>query len=452
MSIPVSRLLACGLIVLLLLCLPSLGQSRQEPISQLPASARRLISIKVIGSKRFPEPAIAAASGLQVGTPVSDDDFKVAARRLGDTGVFTDVGYSFSYSVAGTKLEFHVTDVDKFVPVRFEDFVWFSDEELLRRIKDSVPLFDGELPLSGKMPDAISDVLQAMLVEKSIPGHVEYERAGKSDGPVDSIIYRVEDVVIQIRNVEFTGAESAEAAELKAASRRVFDREYSRTVLSALVQHQLLRVYHERGYLKASFGPPEPKVVKLPSAQSDEGIRNLTIVDVYFAVTPGQQYKLKAVEWSGNHEFPTDTLQKMVRAQPGQPANTVRLDDNLEDVQKLYGSRGYVTATIAANAVFDNATSTVVIRLDVKEGYLYHMGDLEFRGLDNSLTAKLRNAWKIRPGDVYNSTYLSEYLPAAQKLLPPSFDWDVSSHVTANLRDKTVDVDLIYSVKAAAPR
>jgi outer membrane protein assembly factor BamA len=449
MRMPVSRLLACEWIVLALLCLPSLGQSRQEPISQLPASARQLISIKVTGSKRFPEQAIIAACGLQLGTTVSDDDFKVAARRLGDTGVFTDVGYSFSYSVAGTKLEFHVTDADKFVPVRFEDFVWFSDEELMRRIKNSVPLFDGELPLSGKMPDAISDVLQAMLVESSIPGHVEYERAGKSDGPVDSIVYRVEDVVIQIRNVEFTGAAPSEAAELKAAARRVFDREYSRTVLSALVQHQLLPVYHARGYLKASLGPPQPKVVKLPSAQGDEGIRNLTIVDVYFAVTPGQQYKLKSIEWSGNHEFPTDTLQKMVRAQPGQPANTVRLGDNLEDVQKLYGSRGYVTATIAANAIFDDATSTVVIRLDVKEGYLYHMGDLEFRGLDNSLTAKLRNAWKIRPGDVYNSTYLSEYLPAAQKLLPPSFDWDVSSHVTANQRDKTVDVDLIYSVRAA---
>jgi hypothetical protein len=77
------------------------------------------------------------------------------------------------------------------------------------------------------------------------------------------------------------------------------------------------------------------------------------------------------------------------------------------------------------------------------------MGELEFRGLDNSLTAKLRNAWKIRPGEVYDSTYLSEYLPAAQKLLPRNFDWDVSSHVTANQRDKTVDVDLIYSVKAA---
>ena len=76
------------------------------------------------------------------------------------------------------------------------------------------------------------------------------------------------------------------------------------------------------------------------------------------------------------------------------------------------------------------------------------MGDLEFRGLDNGLTAKLRNAWKIRPGEIYNSTYLSEYLPAAQRLLPPTLDWEVSPHVTPNVRDKTVDVDLIYTAKA----
>jgi hypothetical protein len=76
------------------------------------------------------------------------------------------------------------------------------------------------------------------------------------------------------------------------------------------------------------------------------------------------------------------------------------------------------------------------------------MGDLEFRGLDNSLSAKLRSAWKLRQGEVYDASYLAEFLPIAQKLLPTGFDWDVTSHATANVHDKTVDVDLIYSVKA----
>ena len=444
MRMILSRLL---LISALGFSLPALGQS-QKPTSQMPASARQLIAIKVTGSKRYPEQVIAAATGLQIGTPVNDDDFKKAARRLGDMGVFTEIEYSYSYSSAGTKLDFHVSDVEKFVPVRFEDFVWFSDEELLKRIKEHAPLFDGELPLSGRLADEVSDVLQAMLVENSIPGHVEFERSGPANGSVDSIVYRVSDVLVQIRNVEFAGATDAEVPALTAASKRVFDREYSRSVLHALVKNQLLPVFYARGYLKASFAEPQPKVVKQPSAANEEGPRNLTIVDVIFPVTPGVQYKLKTLEWSGNHEFPTDALQKMVRAEPGQPANTVRIGDNIKDIQKLYGSHGYVTASITAEATFDDAAGTVSIRLDVNEGPAFHMGELELRGLDNSLTAKLRNAWKIRPGEVYDATYLSEYLPEAHKLLPASLDWEVSPHVTANARDKTVDVDLIYSVKA----
>ena len=430
------------------LCLLAAAQSPSSPLDQRPASERTLISIKVTGSKRYSEAAIAAAAGLQLGTPVTDDDFKKAARHLGDTGLFTDVAYHFSYSSQGTKLEFEVTDVSKFVPAHFEDFVWFSDEELMKRIREHAPLFDGQLPLSGRLPDEVGDVLQAMLVENAIPGHVEYVRAGKPDGPVESIDYHVTDVLIRVRKIQFTGAGDAETPALEDAADRLPDHEYSRTRLAQLVQRQLLPVYYERGYLKAAFGEPQPKVVKLPSAENDDGPRNLTVVDVTFPVTPGVQYKLKSLEWSGNREFPSETLQKMIRVSPGQPANTVRLADNLKDVQKLYGSHGMITASIKSEAAFDDAAATVEIRLDVKEGFVYHMGELQYRGLDNSLTAKLRAAWKLRPGDVYDSTYLSDYLPAAHKLLPANLDWEVQSHVTANVREKTVDIDLIYAVKA----
>lgn len=437
------------LLTALALCSFASGQPAQKPFSQLSAAERQLISIKVTGSKRFSEADIAAASGLQLGTTVTEDDFKTAAVRLGDTGVFTDIAYSYTYSSAGTKLEFKVSDGQKFVPVRFEDFVWFSDAELLQRIKQHQPLFDGQLPLSGRLAEEVSDVLQGMLVEKAIPGHVDYVRSGSNNGPVDSIVYQVSNVLIQIRDFEFKGAAESDLPALKAASERLIGREYSRATLNALVQKQLLPVYYSRGYLKAGFGAPEPKVVQQAPAQNNsDDLHNLTIVDVTFPVTTGEQYKLKALEWTGNHEFPTDQLQKMVRAESGQPANTVRLGENLKDIQKLYGSRGYVSAAIMPEAAFDDAAGTVEIRLDVKEGAVYHMGDLEFRGLDNSLTAKLRNAWKIRPGDVFDSTYLSEYLPAAHKLLPSSLDWEVDSHVTANIREKTVDVDLVYTVKA----
>jgi outer membrane protein assembly factor BamA len=448
MTRPTSRLLFLPLLLLA----HATGQvsTTQKPLDQMPASDRQLVAIKVSGSKRFPEDAIVAASGLQVGTTVDEDDFKKAARRLGDEGVFTDnISYKYSYTGEGTKLEIHVTDAGKLVPARFEDFVWFSKAELRQRIKEHVPLFDGELPTSGRMADEVSDVLQAMLVENAIPGHVDYVKVGKEDGPVEAISYKVTDVLIRVRKVEFTGAGAAELPALEAAAESVHNVEYSKGRLNQLVQRDLLPVYHAKGYLKASFSDPQPKAVQQPSAETlQEGPRNQTIVDVVFAVTPGLQYKLKSLDWSGNNEFPTDTLQKMLHAQIGEPANTVRLGDELKEVQKLYGTRGFITATVKADADLDDAADAAAIHLIVKEGSEYHMGDLEFRGLDNSLTAKLRNAWRLRPGDIYNADYLDEYLPEARKLLPANFDWDVAPHVTANIRDRSVDVDLIYSVKA----
>jgi outer membrane protein assembly factor BamA len=429
--------------------LAPVAQTVNQPISKMPVGARQLIEIKATGSKRFAEADIAASCGLQLGKPVGEDDFKRAARHLADTGAFTDVGYKFSYTDAGTKLEFQVIDADKFVPARFLDFVWFSDQELRQKIKTYVPLFDGQLPLSGNLADQVSDVLQAMLVEDAVAGHVDYEKTGKNDGPVDSIDYKVTNVLIRIHKIEFTGAAQPELTDLETAGENMGNREYSKSRLQAFVAHQLLPIYYERGYLKASFGAPQTKAVNLPAAEAlQEGPRNQTVVDITYAVTPGQQYKLKALNWSGNHEFSTGQLEKMVRAQTGQPVNLVGISNELKQVQILYGSRGFITAAFTPEPQFDDAASAAAITIEVKEGFAYHMGDLEFRGLDNSLTLKLRDAWKLRRGDLYDAGYLSQYLPAARKLLPATLDWDVASHVTPNIGDKTVDVDLIYSARA----
>src|SRR5271168_4033696 len=151
----------------------------------------KLIAVKVTGSKRFTQEEVAAASGLPVGTIAHEADFKKAARQLGESGAFGSIAFTYTYSSAGTKLEFQVTDADKFVPARFADFVWFTDEELFRKVHEHVPLFKGELPTNGRLPDQVSDVLQALLVENGIPGIVQYARTEGKDERLESIDYSV---------------------------------------------------------------------------------------------------------------------------------------------------------------------------------------------------------------------------------------------------------------------
>ena len=430
----------------LLLCLSATAQISG---GAQPPESYKLIAVKVTGSKRFTQQEVADASGLPIGTVAHEEDFKKAARQLGETGAFGVINFTYTYSSAGTRLEFQVTDADKFVPAHFTDFVWFTDEELHQKLHNRIPLFNGELPTSGRMPDQVSDVLQAMLVENGVPGHVEYQRTNGKDERLQSIDYNVAGVSIRIHHAEFPGAGAADLPLLQAAAEKLSDREYSRDYMTNFVEHSVLPLYQERGYLQASCARPQPKVVKAAAADSGDNKQPPTYVDITFPVTPGIQYKVTQWDWVDNKAIPKEELDPFLHAKAGQPANRVQLANDLRQVQTLYGSRGYILATIKVNAEFDDAAGTVFYHLIVHEDSLYHMGDLEFRGIDNSLTARLRAAWKLRPGDVYDATYLKQFLPEARKLLPPTLDWDVDPHVTAIARDKTVDVDLQYTVKAA---
>jgi outer membrane protein assembly factor BamA len=419
----------------------------QAQTAAKPASYK-LIAVKVTGSKRFTAEQVAAASGLPMGTIAQEEDFKKAARQLGESGAFSNVAYTYTYSSAGTNLTFQVTDADKFVPTHFIDFVWFKDQELLQRLREHIPLFGGELPISGRLPDQVSDVLQALLVENGIPGNVQYLRSNDKNGQLESIDYSVYGISIRIRQFEFSGAGAGELRSLQAAAEKLAGREYSHPLLSTFVEHTLLPLYHEHGYLKAACATPEPKVVKLTVAEAGDNKQAITLVDVIFPVTPGMQYKLTRWDWSGNKDIPTETLQPFIKAEAGQMANTVQFEENLRSVQDLYGSRGHILAIVRVNAEFDDTAGSVIFHLIVDEGSIFRMGELEFRGIDNTLTARLREAWKMRPGDIYDATYLKQFLPQARKLLPANLDWEVTPHVTAVTREKTVDVDLEYTAKA----
>jgi len=55
-------------------------------------------------------------------------------------------------------------------PVVFDNFVWFTNDELVAAIKRAVPSFNGLAPDSGKMTEQISHALQSLLKEHQIEG------------------------------------------------------------------------------------------------------------------------------------------------------------------------------------------------------------------------------------------------------------------------------------------
>ncbi len=429
----------CGYWVFAMLSLAFAQTPRKLAPKDLPPSAFKLISIKVAGTKRYKPEDVIAATGLELQQTVSEDDFKKAARTLGLTGAFSDVLYSFQYSPEGTKLELQVQDTERFVPVRFDNLVWFSDQELLDQIHAQVPLFRGQLPVTGDLADEVSNALQGLLIARKVPGRADYLRAAKEDGPIEAFVFSVTGPQIQVGNVTFSGAGAAELPLLEVAARRLEGSDFVRSVLRAQEDKRFLPIYRQRGYLRAAFGDPQAKVVQ----DSPEE----TTVDVTFPVDPGRQYKLTALDFAGNATYPTGTLRPFIHAQMDQPANAEQIETDIEAVQKFYGTHGYMAVSIQPTPEMDDANSTVKYLLQINEGDVYGMGDLEIRGLDTRTTDRLQNEWALRGGDRYDSSYAKGFLDRADKEFSLLAEWTVSIRESLNRDEKTVDVTLRFDPK-----
>jgi len=395
----------------------------------------KLISVHVKGLQHLPEDKVVAVSGLQLGRTATEQDFQQAVQKLAETGLFTDVAYKYEYTTAGCNLDFQVTENEKLVPILFDNFVWFSDDELLSLLRSRVPLFDGKLPLNGGLPDQVADALNAILAERKIAGHAEGIQAASLGGPIDAYTYTVRFHPVIVRNMDFPAAAPSDIPALQAAAKAISGQEYLRSSMRPHEKLDLLPVYLSRGYLKAQFSDSQAKIVS-------DGPR--TVVDVSFPVKPGIQYRITDVRWSGFSAFPADKLQALVHLKSGQPANAVQLDNDLEAVQKLYGTKGYLAAYVKPVPTLDDSAATVAYELNVNEGDQFRMGNLTIDGLDPNAAGKLTAQWQIKKGDVFDDSYLQQFFQVMYHDIGLSRSYSVVPKQNVDRQNKTVNVALHF--------
>jgi outer membrane protein assembly factor BamA len=398
----------------------------------------KLLSIHVKGQSQFKEDQIVAASGLKLGQYAGEEEFKQASQKLGETGLFTNLTYSYHYSTAGCDLELQVAENDKLVPILFDNFVWFSDEELLSLLHQRLPLFDGRVPTGGNLTEQVSGMLTAILSERKIFGQVEYLGFGPLDGPIESYAFKVNLHPIVVHNMDFPGAATDEVPALRAAVKSLSSQEYLRTKMRVEERLNLLPVYRSRGYLKAKFADAQARV-------AEDGTQ--TIVDVSFPVAPGLQYKLTDMQFAGNSVFPADQLQSLVHLKTGEPANAVQLTDDLEAIHKLYGTKGYLSARVNPRPNLDDSKATVSYQLNVVEGDLYRMGELSIDGIPLDNAKKMAAQWQLKKGEAYDDSYLQKFFKIMYHDVGLRVPYNVIPRQEINQQDKSVSVALHFVPK-----
>ncbi|HMJ24592.1 MAG TPA: POTRA domain-containing protein [Pyrinomonadaceae bacterium] len=368
-------------------------------LAQKPPTLRR---IEFVGLRKMTALQAIEASGLKVGDPFTPEIVDAAADKLMQSGLFKKLGYRVRTADNDATVIFEVEEASRNLPVVFENFVWFSEDEIARAIRQDVPFFDGTAPEGGTTTDKIAAALQRLLGQKQIAGKVEHMPYTNLATGRQEILFTVEGVKIPVCSLHFPGANVISEADLIKASQALLKADYSRKDAGGFAEHTLFPLYRHLGYLRAQFKQPTAAIEESPSRC--EGGVALTI-----PVDEGVVYAWEAADWTGNQALTKEDLTTALGMKTGELADGLKIDKGLKEVRKAFGRRGYVGASFKESIEFDDATRRVSYRFAVSEGQRYFMGNLIVNGLPEAEVERLKAKWTLGANAVFDESYFDEF-------------------------------------------
>jgi outer membrane protein insertion porin family len=360
------------------------------------------------GSHRYSDAQIAATAGLKPGDPVDRDKLQEIADRLAQLGVFSRVNFRFTAKDGKATVTFELQDAAT-VPVMFENFPWFTDQELSDEIRRAVPLYEGEAPRDGALLEEITTALSAELAARGIKASVEHALVAQPSSDGESMQFRQDGPSFTVSSVQFNDWLAQNSEKLHDRASDLVGKTFSRFAVEVFENEQVRPVYLSAGQIRVKFGLP---ILQLSDASG--GNPSSTVI-VQIPIEPGPVLHISGVRWSGNMAIDDAELARLVTVKAGDLADGMRLAAGWQQIELEYGHRGYLDAKVSPVLQFEDTHATVAYNVKITEGPQYRMGELVITGLSVDAERALRNAWRLAPGQIFDKTYLDSMLAKLEK-------------------------------------
>jgi outer membrane protein assembly factor BamA len=385
----------------LLFSLPSLAQTENGGPSNL-------ASVEVTGSKQYSSEQIVSVLAMKPGMQVTREDFQASADTLSKTGLFSNVRYRFSTTPAGAKVIYEVSDRPN-LPVVFDNFAWFTDAELNAAIRSDVILYDGMAPESGTILDRITEALDKIVLRRGLRGDVKHDVGSSPTTDQREIVFRVEGVELAVATVEFSDELAKTNRDLQERLTDIVGKAYSRSAMETFEFEQVRPVYFAAAHLRVKFPATSVRF------EGEVSNPNAARVIVIAPIEPGPAYTLGGVTWNGNSGIATEALDKLVELKAGDRADGMAIEAAWMRVEEAYDKIGYLDATMNAKPQFDEKAARVTYAATIHEGPQYRMGQLVLTGLSTEGERRIRKAWKIPAGAIFDKSMYDEFLASGVK-------------------------------------
>ena len=411
-------------------------------VCSLPLPAQKKVPPKAIrfqGATQYTQQELMAAAGVKPDARMNLSEMKAHAKQLSDTGVFKEV----KFTADSKGLLFTLTPSSQLFPMHLQDVPLSPGKELDAKLHDRFPLYRSLLPASGSMVDGICHTFEEMLVAKGVKATVKAAlTSGLGPQKVTGVNFTVASPPVHIGRIQFAGVSPAMQAKVNLVAAGQTGNSFDTENTAVGLKHVFEDIYEDQGYaaVQVDVAEVEPLVV------SDQSI------DVPYTVTirEGGIYKLGTIEFPASALVSRADVEKIASkysSGSGRP-----LDQFLLAVCDAYHAIGYLDCSVVSHPSFNEATHIVNYSLEITPGSQYRLASVKFDGAPDAMAAKLKLAWKMAPGTVFDASYVSNFAALAQKKDKALAKWMQTVITTDDVKadPATHEVNCIFHFAKAA--
>lgn len=359
------------------------------------------------GAGHYSQKQLEAVAGLHAGQHISTKEMSEASQRLMDTGAFADIETTLNGPIVNVDVVFKLkmAPLGGFLPVSFENFPWFTQEEREAELQSLVPLYTGRIPAASNLQAAVQAALKSMLEAKGIQATVDTEEEPSTETrPTPRIVYRVTEPKVVLHDLRLGGVNPALAPQEKIVLTALSGQAY-RDGTEHSLRDAVLTPYLDAGYIDATVTlqrTPQPAV---------SGVVN---VDVAAMIVGGDAYRVASITWAGSDLFSIADFAKGNKLQRGDVASDKLLRQSYQPILNAYLQRGFVDVSVDTQPQRDTTQHTVAYALKVAPGEVYKVGSLSVAGLSPEQRTQFDALWTLQVGAVYDGVYALHFLPTHQ--------------------------------------
>jgi len=420
------RVLAAALV--LSLSVSAFAKAAQYPVAK----------VTITGGAPYRDAEILSIAALKPGDVLTVDTIAGPAQRLLDTGMFDSA--EMELIGPGNKtahLSLKPIPLEKLLPGSFENFVWWTPQELSEAIHAKVPLYRGVFSDAGNLPDLVQAALEQMLAAKGIQATTSHAVAEPTvQHPVRVMNFRLDKPDVRLKSVELTGLPAdVSAASVEAVNRRLIGSTYNEGLTRVTMEDRLLTPWRNLGFVHAQL----TNVVRTPSS-SPEGI----LVAYTAQLEAGAIYKIGAVNWEATPLFSEADFERTLKLHPGDVATGKLLDAVQKPILDAYLTQGYLYAYLTRTMISDDATHTVGYTLHMVPGAQYHLRKLIPLNLTPAAQQAFDAIWKMKSGDLFNDLYFQDFIRKIVETPGPLRGWGATYDLQPDNETHEVDMTLTF--------